>query len=543
MTYISDAGRTGSDKPRRSLTITPSMKTTTCLRSSPCSSSTKACACALTRNAAPSTSRSVAPLTSAGGQWTWRCKLAVNTTVAIGVMVCPAGDRNQWVKSISLSLALQRLWRTPSVVPAVALLRKNCLNVAVCHVPFRSSYDRASSWLRFVYNRSSYPGVSRSLGFPRHARFSANRLLRVRPVATRHRGSAPYRSALPALRRGAVSQYRRRPRSGAGAQHRCHRAVRDRQPLSHRRHRGARRVCRNDLDRRSADVVCPAGAAGGDAGACHCRRRADVRADRALLPLAASALRPSAAPSAVCIPHPAARARVEPGGRVSSRHAGDIDKAQTHRHRRARGGAVGIGRRDAAAGRRRVHHRRARTVGTGRLVTMSATAAELSLFSCQTCSLVARPAPAAAPLYCPRCGARLHLRKPDSARRTWALLIAAYLLYIPANVLPIMQTDSLFKGRDDTIMSGIVYLWTSGSWPIALLVFFASIVTPLLKLLILSMLQWSVQRRWHWQPRQRVRLYRLVLFFGRWSMLDIYVVTALVALMQTPTLAMVSAAA
>src|SRR3569623_54714 len=199
MTYISDAGRTGSDKPRRSLTITPSMKTTTCLRSSPCSSSTKACACALPRNAAPSTSRSVAPLTSAGGQWTWRCKLAVNTTVAIGVMVCPAGDRNQWVKSISLSLALQRLWRTPSVVPAVALLRKNCLNVAVCHVPFRSSYDRASSWLRFVYNRSSYPGVSRSLGFPRHARFSANRLLRVRPVATRHRGSAPYRSALATL--------------------------------------------------------------------------------------------------------------------------------------------------------------------------------------------------------------------------------------------------------------------------------------------------------------------------------------------------------
>ena len=172
---------------------------------------------------------------------------------------------------------------------------------------------------------------------------------------------------------------------------------------------------------------------------------------------------------------------------------------------------------------------------------MSATAAELSLFSCQTCSLVARPAPAAAPLYCPRCGARLHLRKPDNVRRTWALLIAAYLLYIPANVLPIMQTDSLFKARDDTIMSGIVYLWTSGSWPIALLVFFASIVTPLLKLLILSMLQWSVQRRWRWQPRQRVRLYRLVLFFGRWSMLDIYVVTALVALMQTPTLAMVSA--
>src|SRR3569623_3821149 len=295
MTYISDAGRTGSDKPRRSLTITPSMKTTTCLCSSPCSSSTYACACALTRNAAPSTSRSVAPLTSAVGQWTWRFKLAVNSNVAIGGMVCPAGDRNQWVKSISLSLALQRLWRTPSV-PAVALLRINCLNVAVCHVPFSSSYDRASSWLRFVYIRSSYPGVSRSLGFPRHARFSANRLLRVRPVATRHRGSAPYRSALPALRRGAVSQYRRRPRSGAGAQHRCHRAVRDRQPLSHRRHRGARRVCRNDLDRRSADVVCPAGAAGGDAGACHCRRRADVRADRSLLPLAASALRTSDAP-------------------------------------------------------------------------------------------------------------------------------------------------------------------------------------------------------------------------------------------------------
>jgi paraquat-inducible protein A len=133
------------------------------------------------------------------------------------------------------------------------------------------------------------------------------------------------------------------------------------------------------------------------------------------------------------------------------------------------------------------------------------------------------------------------LRKPNSIARTWAFLIAAYILYIPANLMPIMETRSLFGDQGDTIMSGVVYLWLSGSWPLALLVFCASIVVPMLKLLSLTMLAISVQRRSAWQPHQRASLYRFVDLVGRWSMLDIYVVTLLVALVQLKSFAAIQA--
>ena len=139
--------------------------------------------------------------------------------------------------------------------------------------------------------------------------------------------------------------------------------------------------------------------------------------------------------------------------------------------------------------------------------------------------------------HCPRCAATLRSRKPNNLSRTWALLIAAYILYIPANVLPIMKTSTLLTSQDDTIMSGVIFLWTSGSWPLALLVFFASVTVPLLKLIAMTVLVASAQRRSTWQPMQRLRLYRLVEFVGRWSMMDIYVVTILVALVQLQTLA------
>ncbi|MGH8573208.1 MAG: paraquat-inducible protein A [Gammaproteobacteria bacterium] len=96
---------------------------------------------------------------------------------------------------------------------------------------------------------------------------------------------------------------------------------------------------------------------------------------------------------------------------------------------------------------------------------------------------------------CRRCGARLHPRKPASVARTSALLISAYLLYIPANVLPVMETGSLFGAQTDTIMSGVVFLVVTGSWPLAALIFFASIVVPLAKLGALTVLTVSVQRR------------------------------------------------
>jgi paraquat-inducible protein A len=143
---------------------------------------------------------------------------------------------------------------------------------------------------------------------------------------------------------------------------------------------------------------------------------------------------------------------------------------------------------------------------------------------------------------CPRCGAALHLRKPDSLGRTWALLIASYILYVPANVLPIMETSSLFGAQRDTILSGVVFLWRSGSWDLALIVFVASVVVPLSKLFALTYLLLSVRRRSLSQPLSKARLYRMVELVGKWSMLDIYVVALLATVVKFQSLASISAA-
>lgn len=168
-------------------------------------------------------------------------------------------------------------------------------------------------------------------------------------------------------------------------------------------------------------------------------------------------------------------------------------------------------------------------------------AASRDLYSCHSCGLLSKGARNGGVCHCPRCSAELHFRKPNSVVRSWALLIAAYILYIPANLLPMMETSSLFSSQDDTIMSGVVYLWHSGSWDLALVVFVASVMVPLLKLLAMTLLLVSVQRRSLWQPLQRAKLYRIVEFVGRWSMLDIYVVTILAALVQIGSLATVKA--
>ncbi|WP_211251792.1 paraquat-inducible protein A [Andreprevotia chitinilytica] len=167
------------------------------------------------------------------------------------------------------------------------------------------------------------------------------------------------------------------------------------------------------------------------------------------------------------------------------------------------------------------------------------TAAHYRLANCHSCGLLSRLEGDGA--HCPRCGAHLHLRKPASIARTWAYLIAAMILYIPANALPIMITGSILGEQRDTILSGVVFLWSSGSWPLALLVFFASIMVPMLKMIALTLLLISVQCRSRWQPLQRLKLYRLVEFVGRWSMLDIYVVAILAALVQIQSLATVTA--
>ncbi|BCZ81127.1 paraquat-inducible protein A [Paraburkholderia terrae] len=168
------------------------------------------------------------------------------------------------------------------------------------------------------------------------------------------------------------------------------------------------------------------------------------------------------------------------------------------------------------------------------------TAASAGFYVCHHCGLLSVAARLHDP-HCPRCGAHLHFRTPDSISRTWAFVAAAAFLYVPANVLPVMNTSSLFGAEKDTILSGVVYLWTSGSWPLAIVVFIASIAVPMLKIIALVFLLVTAQCRSRWVPRRRAGIYRLVELVGRWSMLDIYVITMLVALVQFNALATIEA--
>jgi paraquat-inducible protein A len=163
---------------------------------------------------------------------------------------------------------------------------------------------------------------------------------------------------------------------------------------------------------------------------------------------------------------------------------------------------------------------------------------------CHGCGLLSRlPVGVAHGARCARCGAALHVRKPSSLQRTWALLIAAAICYVPANLLPIMTVTSLGKAQSDTILSGVIFLLFHGMWPLAAIVFTASVVVPLAKLFALAFLCISVQRRSGWRPAERTRLYRITEAVGRWSMVDIYVVTILVALVHLGALATVEARA
>lgn len=177
-------------------------------------------------------------------------------------------------------------------------------------------------------------------------------------------------------------------------------------------------------------------------------------------------------------------------------------------------------------------------------------AARYRLAACSVCGLMAELAVEAEetemtvalrktenPARCRRCQAPLHLRKPDSLNRSWAFLIAACLLYFPANLLPVMETRSPFGTEASTILSGIAFLWHSGSWVLALVVLVASVVVPMLKLFSLTYLLLSVQRQSTRAPQARTRLYRWLELIGRWSMLDVYVVAVLVALVQVQSLA------
>ncbi|MEK0363502.1 paraquat-inducible protein A [Pseudomonas sp. CBC3] len=155
-------------------------------------------------------------------------------------------------------------------------------------------------------------------------------------------------------------------------------------------------------------------------------------------------------------------------------------------------------------------------------------ASELGVQLCHDCGLACR----AEASDCPRCDAPLHRRKPNSIPRTWALLVAALVLYVPANTLPVMYTDMFGNGSENTILSGVIEFWNDGSWDIALLIFIASVGVPCMKFFVLGMLLISAQRRSRWAMRERARLYRFIEIIGYWSMLDVLVVALVAALVQ-----------
>lgn len=158
---------------------------------------------------------------------------------------------------------------------------------------------------------------------------------------------------------------------------------------------------------------------------------------------------------------------------------------------------------------------------------------ELNLISCSTCGLLLRGDPAAAqPGLCPRCGKKLAFRRNNAVQATWALIIAAAICYIPANILPMMTRTTLTYTKGDTIMDGIVSFYMEGSWHLALIILIASIIIPMAKLIALIYLLLSVQFSLPGNDLDRTRLYRLIEFVGQWSMLDVFVIAVAVTLLQ-----------
>ena len=177
-----------------------------------------------------------------------------------------------------------------------------------------------------------------------------------------------------------------------------------------------------------------------------------------------------------------------------------------------------------AIGRRRAPGHAGRAVGALRI-------------GCDSCGAVSRQIEGS---HCPRCDGVLRQRKPDSLARTWALLAAAVVCYIPANLYPVMTVVRFGRGAPSTILGGVEELIAYRMWPLALLVFVASVLVPMLKLISLVIMLIATQRQSGAWLRERARLYRVVDLVGRWSMIDVFMVAILVALVQMGVVAQVT---
>lgn len=150
------------------------------------------------------------------------------------------------------------------------------------------------------------------------------------------------------------------------------------------------------------------------------------------------------------------------------------------------------------------------------------------LRSCPCCTAIL---PADKPV-CPRCGVQAQARRKHSLQWTLALLLTSVLLYIPANLMPIMVTETLGSAYPSNIMAGVIVLWADGSYPVALVIFIASIMVPTLKMLAIGWLCWDASGRGRRDSHKMHRIYEVVEFVGRWSMIDVFVIAVLSALVR-----------
>ena len=165
------------------------------------------------------------------------------------------------------------------------------------------------------------------------------------------------------------------------------------------------------------------------------------------------------------------------------------------------------------------------------MIGLSARAAGLA--RCPACGTLQRAADEEGrALHCRACGGRVHVRIPHSLQRTWAFLAVGLMCYVPANLLPIMSTRSYAGNTSDTILSGVLTLASQGSAGIAAIVFFASVCIPLTKFVVIAGLALSLHLRWAMSEHVRHRLHALTELIGRWSMIDVFVVAVLAALIQ-----------
>src|SRR5450631_1590374 len=349
----------------------------------------------------------------------------------------------------------------------------------------------------------------------------------MRLPAARGAASAPWRGPMRALRRGAVSQQAREPRPHARVPHRRGDPLHRRQLVPASRAREPGGAQRDDPLRRVRGALAHAGAGARRPGLPH--HDGLPRARDRVVHLHARKPSPGQAPAGASggLPPRGFDQAVEHDLGLHSRNPRLAREAAVDRHRGPGPRALRARRDDPHGHRERGRIRDARAVVPRRgAEAMIPTAARLGLLVCHSCSLVNRDTAERDDLACARCGAALHKRKPDSLLLSWILL-------------PMVESGSLFGSQRDTILSGAKFLWDSGDWLIAVIIFVASIVLPAVKIAGLGLLLATAQRRSTWRPRLRARIYRVMEAIGRWSMVDIFVAAILVALVQFRTVAQV----